>query len=171
MLYYWERLLLLKKKQIFFLVQLANRYAIAQDFIMHDALLRGKSSLDQLALGLDTVKVLPLIRLFPEEFEGLFTYHSPTVLTPEYILELLQFPVQMNEDERRTADMFREFIGSCSDQGWCFALISETLCGVIGPTVSIVATLSIVCYYSFLVGYQLSSCYFKNLYSKMLLVT
>ena len=127
MLYYWERLLLL---QIFFLVQLANRYAIAQDFIMHDALLRGKSSLDQLALGLDTVKVLPLIRLFPEEFEGLFTYHSPTVLTPEYILELLQFPVQMNEDERRTADMFREFIGSCSDQGWCFALISETLCGV-----------------------------------------
>ena len=40
-------------------------------------------------------------------------HHSPTVLTPEYILELLQFPVQMNEDERRTADMFREFIGSC----------------------------------------------------------
>ena len=128
MLYYWERLLLLKKKkkQIFSLVQLANRYAIAQDFIMHDALLRGKSSLDQLALGLDTVKVLPLIRLFPEEFEGLFTYHSPTVLT---LLELLQFPVQMNEDERRTADMFREFIGSCSDQGWCFALNSETLWG------------------------------------------
>ena len=89
---------------------------------MHDALLRGKSSLDQLALGLDTVKALHLIRLFPEEFEGLFTYHSPTVLTPEYILELLQFPVQMNEDERRTADMFREFIGSCSGQGWCFAL-------------------------------------------------
>ena len=73
MLCYWERLFLLKKYIYFFLVQLANRYAIAQDFIMHDALLRGKSSLDQLALGLDTVKVLPLIRLFPEEFEGLFT--------------------------------------------------------------------------------------------------
>ena len=107
-----------KKPNIFFLIQLANRYAIAQDFIMHDALLRGKSSLDQLALGLDAVKVLHLIRLFPEEFEDLFTYHSPTVLTPEYILELLEFPVQMNEEERRTADMFREFIGSCSDQGW-----------------------------------------------------
>ena len=85
---------------------------------MHDALLRGKSSLNQLALGLDAVKVLHLVRLFPEEFDDLFTYHSPTVLTPEYILELLEFPVQMNEEERGTADMFREFIGSCSDQGW-----------------------------------------------------
>ena len=100
----------IKNIYFFFLVQLANRYAIAQDFIMHDALLRGKSSLDQLALGLDTVKVLPLIRLFPEEFEGLFTYHSPTVLTPEYILELLQFPVQMNEDERRTAICFENLL-------------------------------------------------------------
>jgi len=85
---------------------------------MHDALLRGKSALDQLASGLEAVHVLQLIKLFPEEFEGLLTYQSPTRLTPAYMLELLQFPTQMNEDQKRTADMLKEFIGSCCNEGW-----------------------------------------------------
>ena len=49
---------LIEKPIIFSLIQLSNRYVIAQDFIMHDALLCGKSSLNQLALGLDAIIII-----------------------------------------------------------------------------------------------------------------
>ena len=68
---------------------------------MHDAFLLGKSALNQLASGLEAVRVLQLIKLFPEEFEWLLTYQSSTRLTPAYMLELLQLPTQMNEDQKR----------------------------------------------------------------------
>ena len=102
---------------IIFLLQLTNKDAIAQDFMLHDAVLRSKSALDQFASGLDVVKVLPLMRLFPGQFEKLFTYVSQGELVPEYFLELLRIPVNMNEEERRTAEMLKEFVHSSSSEG------------------------------------------------------
>lgn len=56
-------------------LQFENKDALAQDFILHDALLRGKSALDQIAHGMADVGMLSLICLFPVEFESLFTFN------------------------------------------------------------------------------------------------
>ena len=137
MLYYWERFLLMSKKpNIFFLIQLANRYAIAQDFIMHDALLRGKSSLDQLALGLDAVKVLHLIRLFPEELR----IFSHTIPRPFLLLStswsFWNFQFKWMRKREGLLICFESLLAHVLIKVG-FALITETLCGVIGPIVSI----------------------------------
>lgn len=48
-------------------LQFQTKDDLAQDFILHDSLLRGKSALDQVAQGLEDAGVLSLVRLFPAE--------------------------------------------------------------------------------------------------------
>ena len=67
------------------------------------------------------------MRLFPEQFERLFTYVSPDELMPEYFLELLRIPVNMSEEEKRTADMLKEFIHSSSSGGIYYVTIHEQI--------------------------------------------
>lgn len=88
-----------------------------QDFILHDALIRGKSALDQVVMGLELVGLLNLIRLFPQEFEPLFTYQSRENVTAAYILEMLRFPERMDEKQARTANLMKDFVNSCSPEG------------------------------------------------------
>ena len=62
-----------------------------QNFILHDSLLRGKSALDHIALGLTEIGVLSLVHLFPIEFEPLYV-HCDDVMTASSVLDLLRFP-------------------------------------------------------------------------------
>ena len=106
------------------MLQFENKDALAQDFILHDALLRGKSALDQIAHGMADVGVLSLIRLFPVEFESLFTYQSDEVVTAAEILNLIRFPEQMSEKQILTAAWLRQFIQSCDYKGEFFRVCS-----------------------------------------------
>jgi hypothetical protein len=97
---------------------LSTKDALAQDFILHDALLRGKSALDQIAQGMIDVGVLSLIRLFPVEFETLFTHQYEDV-TAAVLLDLMRFPESMNEKEVVTAAWLAEFIKTSDTEELC----------------------------------------------------
>lgn len=101
----------------FVLLQFSNKDAIAQDFVLHDTLLRGKSALEQISCGLANVGVLSLIHLFPMEFEPLFTHLRDEEVTSASLLTLFRFPDNLNDCQEATADMLREFIRSCSSEG------------------------------------------------------
>ena len=95
-----------------------------QDFVLHDSLLRGKSALDHITLGLTEVGVLSLVRLFPIEFEPLFV-HCDDVLTASSVLDLLRFPKTMKENEMATAAWLRQFIQSCDIDGMIVIIINK----------------------------------------------
>ena len=101
--------------------QFANKDAIAQDFTLHDALLRGKCALEQLAKGLDDVGLLKLMRQFPLEFEPLFTDQlSEEELTGSVVFKMFRFPDDLNESELRVAGWLRQFVTTCNVDGeWC----------------------------------------------------
>lgn len=101
--------------------QLANKDAIAQDFTLHDTLLRGKCALDQISNGLEETGVLKLVRFFPVQFEALFTNESlDEEMTGPSVLKLFRFPAIMDAKRQQTAKWLREFVNSCSPKGTMF---------------------------------------------------
>ena len=50
-------------------------------------------------------------------FEPLFTYLSVDRITATAVLQLSQFPADMNDCEQVIAGMLREFILSCREEG------------------------------------------------------
>lgn len=98
--------------------QFANKDAIAQDFTLHDALLRGKCALDQLAKGLEDVGLLKLIRQFPLEFEPLFTdQSSEEELTGAAVFKMFRFPENLDESQHRVSGWLRQFVTTCDVDG------------------------------------------------------
>ena len=99
----------------------ANKDAIAQDFTLHDALLRGKCALEQLAKGLDDVGLLKLMRQFPLEFEPLFTDgSSEEELTGAVVFKMFRFPDDLIESQQRVAGWLRQFVTTCNVDGEWF---------------------------------------------------
>lgn len=62
------------------------------------------------------VGVLPLIRLFPVEFETIFTYQFDEVTAAD-LLELLRFPENLKEKEVLTAAWLTQFIKTSDIEG------------------------------------------------------
>ena len=94
-------------------MQFTNKNAVAQDIILHDALLRGKCSLDQFSAGLEEVGILRWAKLFPVAFEGLFTYHSPEELTAGSVIQLLRFPKEVQPEHY----MLRRYVQGLLNEG------------------------------------------------------
>lgn len=61
--------------------------------------------------------VLQLVRLFPLEFEALFTDQTQEDVSSSSVLELLRFPGHMDEKEQQTADWLVQFVNSCNPEG------------------------------------------------------
>ena len=97
-------------------IQYNNKEAIAQDFILYDAITKRAAVLGQLATGLSTLGLLDLMKQFPQCFVTCFT-DSNAELTRQKFLSLLEFPA--NECVA-VAQMLHQFVWTCTQDGMLF---------------------------------------------------
>ena len=87
-----------------------NREALCESIIRYDVLQKRKVYLDSIAEGLDEFGVLSAMKCFPELFSDLFVPSTPMVAKD--VLEIMEFPDRMAEEERVVAG----FVEDCVDQ-------------------------------------------------------
>ena len=86
-----------------------NREALCESIIRYDFLQKRKVYLDSIAEGLDEFGVLSAMKCFPELFSDLFV---PSPMVAKDVLEIMEFPDRMAEEERVVAG----FVEDCVDQ-------------------------------------------------------
>ena len=106
-------------------IQYNNKEAVAQEFIPYDAITKRAAVLGQLAVGLSTLGFLDLMKQFPQGFVTCLTA-SNDELTSQKFLSLLEFPA--NECVA-VAQMLRQFVRTCTQEGMTVAVIFVCACG------------------------------------------
>ena len=89
---------------------------IAQDFLTHEAITRRLPVIDQFCSGLESLGFLDMIRQLPSVFEPLFI-HTKADITPEGILDLIQFLDVMDSGEDFCAELVKRFVSDASKEG------------------------------------------------------
>ena len=87
--------------------------------MLHDAILKRKGVLDQLASGLSILGLLDVVKCFPVEFEPLFTYQHSQMLDAEQMMQLFQFPDNPTSAQAEVISMFKQFVRSSKPEGQC----------------------------------------------------
>lgn len=82
---------------------------VIQGIIIHDVIGRPKIILDQLAEGLSTLGFRSAMKDYPELLEPLFV-PSCEKLNADSVIDVLQFPTKMNDNECTIASYIRTFI-------------------------------------------------------------
>ena len=95
-------------------IQYNYKEAVAQEFILYDAITKRVAVLGQLAAGLSTLGFLDLMKQFPQCF------------VTQKFLSLLEFPA--NECVA-VAQMLRQFVRTCTQEGMTVAVIFVCACG------------------------------------------
>ncbi len=97
-------------------IQVATKHSIAQEFLVHEALLRRQPSIDQLCTGLQSLGLLDVMKRLPTSFEPLFVYHEGG-LTAEKLVRYLRFPCELSEEEKATSEMVKRFLSEATEEG------------------------------------------------------
>ena len=103
-------------------IQYNNKEAVAQEFKLYHAITKRAAVLGQLAAGLSTLGFLDLMK---QCFVTCFTA-SNDELTSQKFLSLLEFPA--NECVA-VAQMLRQFVRTCTQEGMTVAVIFVCACG------------------------------------------
>ena len=83
---------------------------IIQLLIIHDVIGRRKIVLDQIAEGLSTLGFRDKMKVFPEKFESLFVPSTESEMSPSPVVDVLEFPEVLNEDESQIANNLQRFL-------------------------------------------------------------
>ena len=94
---------------------MSNKDLILQEILSYEAITRISKLLDQLAEGLQTLGVLKIMRLFPQNFVDLFTYKP---ISGAEVAECLCIsPNLQDPGDAVTIKHLRRFIRESSDEG------------------------------------------------------
>lgn len=91
---------------------------------MHEAILRRQPSIDQISDGLDSLGLLSLVRLLPDNFKGIFTY-QPASLSSQLVISMLKF---VNEEDfyKAPARAFLEVLKKATpDSKLCWTIVID----------------------------------------------
>ena len=83
---------------------------IIQLLIIHDVIGRRKIVIDQIAEGLNTLGFRDKMKDFPEMFESLFVPSAESEMSPSAVVDVLEFPEVLNEDESGIANNLQRFL-------------------------------------------------------------
>ena len=78
--------------------------------IIHDVISRPKIVLDQLGEGLAVLGFRAKMREYPEMFEELFVPSNKSRLTSTQLVDMLEFPAEMCENDRIVANYLKQFL-------------------------------------------------------------
>ena len=83
---------------------------VIQGMIIHDVISRPKIVLDQLGEGLAVLGFRAKMRDYPEMFEELFVPSNESRLSATQLVDVLQFPTEMSEDDRTVENYLKQFL-------------------------------------------------------------
>ena len=87
-----------------------NKLKIIQLLIIHDVIGRRKIVLDQLAEGLNTLGFRNRMKGHPEKFQLLFVLSSESEVSASAVVDILQFPEVLSDEESQTANNLQQFL-------------------------------------------------------------
>lgn len=82
---------------------------VIQGIIIHDVISRPKIVLDQLGEGLAVLGFRAKMAEYPDMFEKLFVPSSDSRLSAAQLVDVLQFPSEMSEDDRTVANYLKQY--------------------------------------------------------------
>lgn len=90
---------------------------IAQQVLTHEAIYKITKLLDQFCEGLKQLRILQLIRSFPDLFTPLFTFTGD--ISSEVVSEaiFIRDGTQLHSDDKVTLSYLQTFIKTCDQQG------------------------------------------------------
>lgn len=91
-----------------------NKMKLIQNLIIHDAIGKQKSVLDQLREGLKTLGFLERMAVHPDVFKVLFI--AGKQVDPQKVTDTFQYPEQMTQEEKVVAGYLKEFIKTSSPE-------------------------------------------------------
>ena len=83
---------------------------VIQGIIIHDVISRPKIVLDQLREGLSVLGFCDKMKEYPEMFEELFVPCSESHLSATQLIDMLQFPSDMSEDDKTVEMYLKQFL-------------------------------------------------------------
>lgn len=83
---------------------------VIQGMIIHDVISRPKIVLDQLGEGLAVLGFRAKMREYPEMFEELFVPSDKSRLTSTQLVDMLEFPAEICENDRIVANYLKQFL-------------------------------------------------------------
>lgn len=95
---------------------MANRHAIAHEFILHEAIVRLVAVLSQLCSGLQSLNFLDVVRRIPETFRPLFVYDEAPDISG-IIISCLSFPSNMSTSEEAVGSLLKSYLRGRSQAG------------------------------------------------------
>lgn len=87
-----------------------NKMRVIQGMIIHDVISRPKIVLDQLGEGLAVLGFPAKMREYPEMFEELFVPSNKSRLTSTQLVDMLEFPAEICENDRIVANYLKQFL-------------------------------------------------------------
>ena len=92
-----------------------NKNIVIEEVTYNEALCCITKLLDQIASGLSSNNVLPVIKAFPEIFVDMLTYTGK--VTPTDVLESINEDCSGDDDEMVVLDHFRRFVDEATEDG------------------------------------------------------
>lgn len=83
---------------------------VIQGIIIHDVISRPKIVLDQLREGLAVLGFRAKMTEYPDMFEKLFVPSSDTMLSATQLVDALQFPTEMSEEDKTIANYLKQYL-------------------------------------------------------------
>ena len=83
---------------------------VIQGIIIHDVISRPKIVLNQLREGLAVLGFRAKMTENPDMFEKLFVPSSDTMLSATQLVDALQFPTEMSEDDKTVANYLKQYV-------------------------------------------------------------
>lgn len=99
------------------LFQFANRDVVAQEIVAHEAIYKLSKLLDQFCERMKKLRLLPLIRCFPEMFAPLFTFTGNISVNEVLEALFIHDETVVHPDDEKTFAFLQEFIRGCSRKG------------------------------------------------------
>ena len=93
-----------------FCFQNDNKMRVIQGIIIHDVISRPKIVLNQLGEGLAVLGFRAKMAEYPEMFEKLFVPSSDSRLSAAQLIDALQFPSEMSDDDRNVANYLKQYL-------------------------------------------------------------
>ena len=83
---------------------------VIQGIIIHDVISRPKIVLDRLGEGLSVLGFRAKMAEYPGMFEKLFVPSIDSRLSAAQLVDVLQFPSEMSEDDRTVANYLKQYL-------------------------------------------------------------